>query len=330
MQHHIKELSAHESVAIFRALGSPTRTRIIELLSEREMNIGELSAALGLTQPSVTKHVQVLEEAGILVSEYVAAPQGTQKKCRRVFERLLVDLAPKVSASDGFAETEIPIGMFTDISVRPTCGLATREKFVGLVDAPVSFYLPERAQAEILWSAGGWVEYAFPNTLPINCHVKSIELVMELGSEAPGYNNQYPSDITVWVNGTEIGTWTSPGDFGGSRGQLNPSWYPDNMNQFGVLKTWTVDQKESSIDGVTISDVTLDDLNIHPWEATKVRIGVKPDAPNQGGFTLFGRCFGNYQMHLILRVRHDSITLPHSKEPLNGKKGRPKNKKEPV
>ncbi|MES1227683.1 MAG: metalloregulator ArsR/SmtB family transcription factor, partial [Armatimonadota bacterium] len=167
MQHHIKELSTQESVAIFRALGSSTRARIIELLSEREMNIGELSNALGLTQPSVTKHVQVLEEAGIVVSDYVAAPQGTQKRCRRVFERLLVDLAPRVPESDGFAETELPVGMYNEIDVKPTCGLATREKFIGLVDAPVSFFLPERSHAEILWSAGGWVEYAFPNTLPV-------------------------------------------------------------------------------------------------------------------------------------------------------------------
>lgn len=306
MQHHIKELSAHESVALFRALGSSTRARIIELLAERELNIGELSLALGLTQPSVTKHIQILEEAGIVVSDYIAAPQGTQKRCRCVFERLLVDLAPKVPVLDGFAETEVPVGMYTDVDVRPTCGLATKEKFIGLVDAPVSFFLPERSQAEILWSAGGWVQYAFPNTIPVNCHIKSIELVMELGSEAPGYNNQYPSDITVWVNEVEVGTWTSPGDFGGSRGQLNPSWYPDNMNQWGVLKTWLVDGEGAYIDGFQISDVKIDSLNILPWAPTKVRIGVKPDAKNQGGFTLYGRSFGNYQLGLIFRVRHET------------------------
>ncbi len=307
MQHHIKELSAQESVAIFRALGSNVRARIVELLSQRQMNIGEMSTALGLTQPSVTKHIQVLEEAGIVVSDYVAAPQGTQKKCRVVFERLLVDVAPKVPDLEGYAETELPVGMFTSIDVKPTCGLASREKFIGLVDAPVSFYLPERAQAEILWSAGGWIEYAFANTLPSNAHVTSLELMMELGSEAPGYNNQYPSDITIWVNGIDIGTWTSPGDFGGSRGQLNPSWYPDNMNQWGVLKTWAVDRKGSSIDGVKISKVSLEELAIRPWQPTTVRIGIKPEALNQGGFTLYGRGFGNYQMGLILRVRHERI-----------------------
>lgn len=305
MQHHIHELAAKESVAIFRALGSNVRARIIELLSEREMNIGELSAALGLTQPSVTKHIQVLEEAGVVLSDYVAAPQGTQKKCRVVFERLIVDLAPKVPTSEGYAESELPVGMFTGIDVRATCGLASREKLIGMIDAPVSFFLPERANAEILWSAGGWIEYAFPNTLPFSTHVKSVELMMEVCSEAPGYNNEYPSDITVWINGVEVGTWTSPGDFGGSRGQLNPAWYPDNFNQWGVLKTWSVDGDGSSIDGIKVSDVKLEEVKINPWQPTLVRIGVKDDARNPGGFTLFGRGFGNYQIGLMLRVRHE-------------------------
>ncbi len=312
MQHQIKEISAHESVAIFRALGSMSRARIVELLSEHEMNIGELSTALSLTQPSITKHIQILEEAGLVTSDYVAAPQGMQKRCRGVFERLLVDLAPKIPQAEGYAEMEMPVGMFFDVQPHPTCGLATREKLVGLVDAPVSFFLPERASAEILWSSAGYIKYAFPNTLPVNSHVKAIELVMEIGSEAPGYNNQWLSDITVWVNDVEIGTWTSPGDFGGTRGQLNPAWYPDNMNQWGVLKTWSVNAQGSAIDGSPISDVKIADLDIHPWRPTRVRIGVKPDAVNQGGFTLYGRGFGNYQMGLILRIRHeiDDTLLP--------------------
>ena len=61
MPHHIKEISASESVAIFRALASELRARIIVLLAERDLNINELSAALGLAQPSVTKHVRILE-----------------------------------------------------------------------------------------------------------------------------------------------------------------------------------------------------------------------------------------------------------------------------
>ncbi len=315
MIQNIKDLNARESMLIFRALGSETRVRILELLSARDMNINELATGLRLTQPSVTKHVQILEEAGLITSDYMPAPQGTQKRCRRVYERLVVDLAPKEPSTQGVAEIELPVGMYSSVDARPTCGLATREKFIGLVDSALSFYLPERAEAEILWSAGGSIEYAFPNTIPLNAIVRSLELVMEVGSEAPGYNNNYPSDITVWINDVEIGTWVSAGDFGGIRGQLNPPWYPDNMNQSGALKIWQVDRKGASVDGMVISDVAIDSLDIHPWQATKVKIGVRPEAKNQGGFTLFGRGFGNYQLGLILRLRHDTNgELPGSAE----------------
>ena len=310
MPYHITELSASESVALFRALGSEPRARIVELLADRDMNINELSLALGLAQPSVSKHVQILEEAGLVVSDYLAGPQGMQKRCRRVHERILVEMEGRRRREDGIAEIEVPIGMFAQAEVRPTCGLATREKMIGLLDSPLSFFMPERAGAEILWTAGGFVEYAFANTLPLTAGVRRIELAMEVASEAPGYENEYPSDLTVWVNGIEVGTWTSPGDYGGVRGRLNPHWWTDNMNQHGLMKVWQVDREGTSIDGVALSTVRLDELGIRPWEPVRVRLGVKPDAPNQGGFTLFGRGFGNYEMDLVLRIAYD----PHCQQ----------------
>lgn len=292
MPYHINELSASESVALFRALGSEPRARIVELLADGDMNINELSLAVGLAQPSVSKHVQILEEAGLVVSDYLAGPQGMQKPCRRVHERILVEM-------------EVPIGMFTQAEARPTCGLATREKMIGLLDSPLSFFMPERAGAEILWTASGFVEYAFANTLPLTAGVRRIELAMEVALEAPGYENDYPNDLTVWMDGVEVGTRTSPGDYGGVRGRLNPHWWTDNMNQYGVMKVWQVDRRGTSIDGVALSPVRLDELGIRPWEPVKVRLGVKPDAPNQGGFTLFGKSFGNYEMDLVLRIAYD-------------------------
>ena len=304
MPHHIKEISASESVALFRALASESRARIIELLAERDLNINELSSALGLAQPSVTKHVQILEEAGLVVSDYLAGPQGMQKRCRRVHDRIIVEMAPPSYPAEGIAEIEVPIGMFTNVDAHPPCGLAIKEKFIGLIDNPLSFFMPERANAELLWSSAGFIEYAFANTIPLQSAVTSIDLAMEIGSEAPGYDNDYPSDITLWVNDIEIGTWTSPGDFGGSRGRLNPGWWPDNLNQHGLLKVWRIDQSGASIDGVDLSNVKVQDLNIRPWQATKIRLGVKADAVHQGGFTIFGKCFGNYDLDIVLRIRH--------------------------
>lgn len=70
-----------------RAIGSETRLNILMLLAEGEMNIHELADALHLTQPSITRHVLVLEAAGLVHSETRAGVQGLQKRCRLCYDR---------------------------------------------------------------------------------------------------------------------------------------------------------------------------------------------------------------------------------------------------
>lgn len=50
----------------FRVLGEPVRLRILQLLQEGEHPVTELAAKLGTTQPNVSKHLRVLQEAGLV------------------------------------------------------------------------------------------------------------------------------------------------------------------------------------------------------------------------------------------------------------------------
>ncbi|HXG59305.1 MAG TPA: metalloregulator ArsR/SmtB family transcription factor [Thermoanaerobaculia bacterium] len=51
----------------FRVMGEPVRLRILQALeSAGEMSIGDLTEALGLSQPNVSKHVRILVEAGLV------------------------------------------------------------------------------------------------------------------------------------------------------------------------------------------------------------------------------------------------------------------------
>lgn len=125
---------------------------------------------------------------------------------------------------------------------------------------------------------------------------------MELCSEAPGYDHNWPSDITIWINDIEIGTWTSPGDFGDRRGMLNPHWLPDNHTQYGLLKTWKVDNGGSFLDDVEISKVKLDELNLHMNKLISLRIGIKQNAKHIGGINIFGKQFGDYNQDIIMRI----------------------------
>jgi len=304
MPSHIIELNANNGLPAFKALASETRIKILSLLTDRDMNINELSIALNIAQPSVTKHIQILEDAGLITSDYAPGAQGTQKRCHRPFDRCIMTFEDAARPIENIAEIEMPIGLYSIAVPKPTCGLASRTGWIGLVDDPVSFHFPQRAEAQILWMADGYVEYVFPNTLAPQVRVVSLELMMEVGSETPGYNNDFPSDITLWINGTEIGSWRSPGDMGGHRGRLNPSWWPDNLNQFGFLKSWIVDATGSYVDGIQISPTTIDQLGIEPYQPTTIRIGIKDEAEVHGGFTLFGKSFGNYEQDLILRLHH--------------------------
>jgi DNA-binding transcriptional ArsR family regulator len=53
--------------AVFQVLGEPRRLAILELLRDGERPVGELVEYLGLTQPTVSKHLRVLKEAGLVV-----------------------------------------------------------------------------------------------------------------------------------------------------------------------------------------------------------------------------------------------------------------------
>jgi DNA-binding transcriptional ArsR family regulator len=55
---------AHDE--IFSALADPTRRRLLNSLREESRSVGSLVEALGVSQPTVSKHLKVLREAGMV------------------------------------------------------------------------------------------------------------------------------------------------------------------------------------------------------------------------------------------------------------------------
>lgn len=62
------------SVDAFAVLAEPNRRRILDNLRAAERSVGELSDALAISQPAMSKHLKVLREAGF-VSCRIAAQQ---------------------------------------------------------------------------------------------------------------------------------------------------------------------------------------------------------------------------------------------------------------
>lgn len=112
--------------------------------------------------------------------------------------------------------------------------------YIGNEDTEYCFYYPERMKAGILWTSSGYVEYKFSNGVPRKRKIKRASISMEICSEAPGYKEDWKSDLTLWVNDVEVGTWTCPGDFGGRRGRLNPPAWPNGSTQYGMQVVWEI------------------------------------------------------------------------------------------
>jgi ArsR family transcriptional regulator len=55
-------------IRIMKALSDPNRVKAIKLLEQKELCVCELTALLGLAQPTVSKHLKNLEDAGLVES----------------------------------------------------------------------------------------------------------------------------------------------------------------------------------------------------------------------------------------------------------------------
>jgi ArsR family transcriptional regulator, arsenate/arsenite/antimonite-responsive transcriptional repressor len=58
-----------EMVRVFKAVADPNRVRILKMLQRKRMCVCELSAVLGITQPSVSRHLSMLRDAGLVRDE---------------------------------------------------------------------------------------------------------------------------------------------------------------------------------------------------------------------------------------------------------------------
>ncbi|MCA1950487.1 MAG: helix-turn-helix domain-containing protein [Treponema sp.] len=296
-------LNSRDDKDLIEAIGSSVRLSIINLIARETLNINEIAQKLGLPQSTVATNVAVLERAGLIETEVTSAKKGNQKRCRTAFDELLIQVIPEERIPEDSIEVEMPIGLFTNVQVTAPCGLCSPSGIIGYLDVPDSFLHPDRMSAGLLWFGTGFVEYQFPNNSLYSAKdLKVLELSMELSSETPGTNPHWLSDITLWINGIEIGTWTSPGDFGDRRGKFTPEWWKLEGSQYGLLKRWSVTDGGSFVDGVQLSSVTLADLCLKDHHSIRVRVGVKEDAAHPGGINIFGRGFGNYNQAIVMRL----------------------------
>ncbi len=287
---------------LYEALDSDVRLGILEeLLQKGELNLAYFAKRFNVSNGAITAHIKKLHAAGLIEISTSSGIRGTQKICSPAADKIVIDFLAQPQQEGRVESAHIDVGQYVGYEVHPTCGLATREQIVGRFDDPACFSYPERFKAGIVWLSWGYVEYLVPNYLTEGTALHELQFSLELASEAPGYAAYYPSDISFFVNGTFIGTYQSKGEYNDRAGTANPSWWYGNLGQYGKKVTLAVNEEGSFLGGIKVADTRLSQLALVPGAQIRFRIAVPEDAPHRGGFTLFGRGFGDYDEGIVCR-----------------------------
>ena len=75
----MEEVPSDRLDATFLALADPTRRAILARLARGEASVAELAAPFDMSQPAISKHLKVLERAGL-----ITAGQEAQRRPRRI------------------------------------------------------------------------------------------------------------------------------------------------------------------------------------------------------------------------------------------------------
>ena len=84
---------------VFEALASPVRRKILAYLAHAELSAGDIASRFEMSKPSISQHLSILENAGLVASE---------KRGQFVFYRQMEDNLANTLA--GFVQEVCPVG----------------------------------------------------------------------------------------------------------------------------------------------------------------------------------------------------------------------------
>ncbi len=295
----------HENIVkIARAFASEERLAILKFMLNRSVSVSMIASELDMPISSVSRHIDVLADAGLIAINYQPGLKGHTKFCAQAVldTKFTLEAVSAEKKSTSFY-VEMPIGMYSDCKINAPCGMIGKDATLGAYDDTKLFFSPERAQAECLWFESGRIAYVFPTPTEKKQDRHRISFSLEICSDTLYYNNDWPSDITVKINGIECLTFTSPGNFGGKRGKNTPMYWPVTSSQFGQLKKISVDTDGVYLDNVFChKQVTFADLHLFDADNIRFELEVKEDAVHRGGITLFGKNFGDFDQSIIMKI----------------------------
>lgn len=293
-------------VKLCYALSVRERVSIMKALLNSSQSLSELSKKLNIPLSSMARHIDALIDGGLIHQSFQPGPKGHTKYYAQTILSfsVLMEKAKEDEAFNSEYVVEMPIGMFSHCHIKAPCGMLGAEGAIGGFDNPNRFFAPDRMKAECLWFDSGFISYNFPTDFSRKQALSEITFSFEICSETIYYNNNWPSDITVYINNQEVTTFTSPGDFGGRRGKYTPPYWPLTSTQFGLLEKITVNNDGVFVNNTLVTNkIRFNDLHIYNGTSVKLDIGIKDDAKHRGGINIFGKNFGDYPQAIIMMLK---------------------------
>ncbi|NJP39594.1 helix-turn-helix domain-containing protein [Oscillospiraceae bacterium HV4-5-C5C] len=306
---------------ICHALSTRLRLDILTVIqTDGPLSCQQLAQQLDCPLSTISTNIKVLEDAGLVLADFRPARNGSQKLCSLVYQDVALNLSAVAPVSERRQSYQTPvlIGNYQLFEARPSCGFVSQgeqglriepERF----DNPYCFLDPERIQAGLLWFRQGYVEYHIPLPDRKGQKLQRLQFSMELCSEAPGFNSKWQSDITLWINDHEVGTFVSPADCGDRRGLLTPAEWGLGNTQYGFLCQWEINHQSSLLNGEICSELVLKDLELQGGGLLRLRLGVKHDAQHVGGLNLFGHEFGDYAQDILMTEIYGPVLEPKTR-----------------
>ena len=90
-------MAALDCISVMKALGEPTRVRIMRLLLKDRLSVNQIVEKTGVSQYNVSKHLRILREAGLLETgadgkqHFFAVPSALKKQLSKNEDALVLD-----------------------------------------------------------------------------------------------------------------------------------------------------------------------------------------------------------------------------------------------
>lgn len=104
------ETKPTNAVEFAKALADPTRQQIMSLICCRELNVSDIVEAVGVSQPTVSHHLAILKEAGLVITRNEGKHTFYTLNQSRVVlccGNLIEVFAPQTAAADIITESSI-------------------------------------------------------------------------------------------------------------------------------------------------------------------------------------------------------------------------------